>query len=110
MIDCFSKKGSAVPVNDNSGVWVTKAIESILPKKNVKHIQSDQGLEFFNKHFSAMMKSRGINHYHTFTHLKDSIIEKFNKTIKQWMWRQLSIQENYMWFDMLPKLLRKYNN
>lgn len=57
-----------------------------------------------------MMKSRGINHYHTFTRLKASIIEKFNKTIKQWMWRQFSIQENYMWLDMLPKLLRKYNN
>lgn len=44
MIDCFSKKGWAVPVEDKSGILVTIAIELMLPKKNVTHKQSDQGL------------------------------------------------------------------
>jgi hypothetical protein len=109
VIDCFSKKGWAAPVKDKSGPLVTKAMESILPD-NVKNLQTDQGLEFFNKHFSALMKARNINHYHTYSHMKASIVERWNRSLKGWMWREFSIQGNYKWLDMLPKLVDKYNN
>ena len=108
-IDCFSKKGWAVPVKDKSGPLVAKAMESILPN-NVKNLQTDEGLEFFNKWFAALMKQRNINHYHTYSHMKASICERFNRTLKTWMWREFSVQGNYKWLDLLPKLLHKYNN
>lgn len=58
------------------------------------------------------MKRRGINHYHTFSHLKVSIVDRFNRTLKNWMWTQFSLQGsyNYKWLDMLTNLLRKYIN
>src|SRR5436190_3938447 len=88
---------------------VKNALESILPQ-NVKNLQTDEGKEFFNKEFSKFTKKRNINHYHTYTHLKASIVERFNRTLKNWMWAEFSAQGSYKWIDMLPKLLNKYNN
>ena len=109
LIDCFSKKAWAVPIKDKTGLNVTKAVASVLPT-GVKNLQTDAGKEFFNKEFKALMDKRNINHYHTFTNMKAAIVERFNKTLKNWMWREFSVNGNYKWLDMLPKLLSKYNN
>lgn len=109
LIDCFSKKAYAAPVKDKTAKNVTAAMVSILPD-NVKNLQTDQGNEFFNSEFKALMKRRGINHYHTYSHLKASIVERFNRTIKTWMWAKFSAQGSYKWLSMLPGLLNKYNN
>src|SRR5436190_1221452 len=105
LIDCFSKKGYAVPVKDKTAENVKNAVESILPQ-NVKNLQTDEGKEFFNKEFSKFTKKRNINHYHTYTHLKASIVERFNRTLKNWMWAEFSAQGSYKWIDMIPKLLK----
>ena len=109
LIDCFSKKAWAVPIKDKTGLNVTKAVASVLPT-GVKNLQTDAGKEFLNKEFKALMDKRNINHYHTFTNMKAAIVERFNKTLKNWMWREFSVNGNYKWLDMLPKLLSKYNN
>ena len=109
LIDCFSKKGYAMPVKDKTAKQIKIAMESILPD-NVNHLQTDEGKEFFNKDFKELMKKRKIIHYHTYSHLKASIVERFNRTIKTWMWKAFSAQGNYKWLDLLPMLLKKYNN
>ena len=96
-------------MKDKSGIIVTKAMESILPS-NVKNIQSDNGKEFFNKHFSVLMNRHKINHYHTFSTTKAAIVERFQRTLKHWLFREFSAQGNYRWLEILPKLINKYNN
>lgn len=61
LIDIFSKKAYAVPLKNKTGLVVTQAIKTILPK-GVKNIHSDNGGEFFNKHFKEFVKSQNINH------------------------------------------------
>ena len=109
LIDCFSKKAYAAPLKDKTAKHVKLAMESILPN-NVKHLQTDEGKEFFNKDFNEFMKKRNITHYHTFSHIKASIVERFNRTLKTWMWEMFSAQGSYRWIDNLPKLINKYNN
>ena len=109
LIDCFSKKAYAVPLKDKTAKHVKIGMESILPD-NVKHLQTDEGNEFFNKDFNEFMKKRKITHYHTYSHLKASIVERFNRTIKTWMWEMFSAQGSYRWVDNLPKLINRYNN
>jgi len=46
------------------------------------------------------MKSYRINHYSTFNVLKASIVERFNITLKELMWRECSFNGKYMWIDM----------
>ncbi|KAJ8910625.1 hypothetical protein NQ315_012493 [Exocentrus adspersus] len=44
-----------------------------------KHIQSDNGKEFYNEPFSALMHQYGINHYSTFSTMKCAMVERIAK-------------------------------
>jgi hypothetical protein len=112
IIDTFSKYAYVLPVKTKSAIDIVNAMSIVL--KNVsqtpKNIQSDQGKEFFNKQFQQLMNKYDINHYHTFTHLKASICERFNRTLKNKMWKMFSMQGNFKWIHILKSLVDEYNN
>lgn len=112
VIDAFSKYAWAVPVKNKSGNEVAKAMESIFNKGTQPpvNLQTDLGTEFYNTHFQKLMKTLSINHYSTYTTLKAVIIERFNRTLKTWMWKQFSLQGSYKWIHILQDLINKYNN
>lgn len=110
VIDVLSKFAWAVPVRDKSGKAVTAAMKRVLTSRIPKNIQCDRGNEFYNKDFTALMNSYDINLYSTFSPLKASVVERFNRTIKVWMHKEFSVQGDYKWLDLLPTLLLKYNN
>jgi len=56
------------------------------------------------------MKSYRLNHYSTFSTLKASIVERFNRTLKELMWRELSFNGKYKLIDMYKQLISKYSN
>lgn len=111
-IDIFSKKGYARPLKNKQGIEVTKAMESIIEEIGdpPKNIHSDQGKELFNKDFKRLMNKHGINHFFTYTLIKGAIVERFNRTIKSWMWKLFSLNGSYEWISLLNNLLNKYNN
>jgi len=59
-----------------------------------KNLQTDDGTKFFSSKFKVFMKSFTINHYSTFSTLKASIVERFNRTLKGLMWGEFSFNEN----------------
>lgn len=111
-VDIFSKVAYARPLKNKTATETANAMESILQQigEPPKNIQSDQGKEFYGKPFQQLMKSYKINHYSTYTHLKASIVERFNRTFKSWMYKYLHYHGSYKWTDLLEKLLNKYNN
>ena len=110
IIDIFSKFAWAVPVKSKKGEDVTAAMKSVLDKGRVpQNLHVDRGREFYNLHFENLMKQYNINLYSTFTHLKASIYERFNCTLKNKMWMQFSLQGNYKWLDALKDLI-SYND
>jgi len=56
------------------------------------------------------LKSYRINHYSTFSTLKASIVERFNITLKELMWREFSSNGKYKWIDMYNQLINKNIN
>ena len=112
VINAFSKFAWAVPLKTKTGLEVEEAIKSILSgmKTIPSNIQTDDGKEFFNKDFKHLVKKYGINHYSTYSGLKASIVERFNRTLKNKMWKQFSMQGNYKWLDILKPLVDKYND
>ncbi|KAL6417814.1 hypothetical protein ACFW04_012515 [Cataglyphis niger] len=80
-----------------------------LQHKPPKNLQTN-GKEFYNKDFQKLMKQNEINHYSTYSDKKAAIVERFNRSLKELMWKQFSIQGNYKWVDILPNLLNIYNN
>lgn len=111
VIDNFSKYAWAEPLKRKNGADVTAAMNSILNKGRVpQKLQVDAGKEFYNHEFQTLMKKHDIHMYSTFSNLKASIVERFNRTLKTKMWMQFSYRGSYRWLEMLPELVNDYNN
>ena len=111
VIDIFSKFAWAVPLKSKSGHDLTNAMKSVLNQGRVpKNLHVDQGTEFYNSEHAELMRQRKIHLYSTFSHLKASIIERFNRTIKNKMWKRFSLRGSYAWYDILQELIKEYNN
>ena len=111
IIDTFSKYAWAIPIKSKTGIEVSAAMQSVFNEGRIpKNLQTDDGKEFFNKHFQNLMNKHKINHYSTYSSLKASIVERFNRTLKALMWKEFSVNGSYRWFDMIENLVHKYNN
>ena len=101
VIDIFSKFAWAVPTNTKSGSNITAAMRSVLEQgRQLRRLYADQGKEFFNAHFKRLMEEYNILLYSTFSNLKASICERFNRTLKTKMWKEFSFRGTYKWIDI----------
>lgn len=112
VIDIFSKFAWTEPVKNKTGICVTNAMQKIFKQSGhiCKKIHSDNGKEFFNKHFSKLMKSYNIHHYATFSGLKASICERLNRTLLTRLWKVFNLNGNHRWIHVIKKITHEYNN
>lgn len=111
VIDTFSKYAWTVALKTKTAVEVTKAMKKIFNMgRKPKNLQTDDGKEFFNKEFKDLMNKNQINHYSTFSVLKASIVERFNRTLKNMMWKEFSNRGSYKWIDEYQNLTKAYNS
>lgn len=102
-INIFSKYAWAIPLKTKSGKEVATAMNTILKIITApRNLHVDMGKEFYNKDFQDLMVRYKINMSSTYSGLKASICECFNRTLKEKMWKQFSLQGNYKWLDILP--------
>ena len=109
-IDTFSKQAQALPIKTKTGANMLKAFKILFKNKCPSKLQTDQGSEFFNSTLKPYFKSKNITHYHSYGETKASIIERFNRSLKERMWRHFSHKGNYKWVKVLPQLISSYNN
>ena len=87
-IDVFSKYARVVPLKNKTGPTLVKAFKTILASgRKPEKIMTDQGTEFLNRHFKALMKEEDIELYNTYNETKASIVERLIRTVKTKMWR-----------------------
>ena len=48
--------------------------------------------------------------YSTFNEGKAVVIERYYRTLKTKMYKQFTIQNNTIWYDIMDDLVKKYNN
>ncbi|XP_043479046.1 uncharacterized protein LOC122509234 [Leptopilina heterotoma] len=66
---------------------------------------------YSNKGFKYMLTVIDIfSKYAWAVAVKTSIVERFNRTLKNMMWPEFNLQGNYKWINLLPTLMSKYNN
>ena len=112
VIDVFSKYGWIKPLKDKKTESVSSAFDTIFKKSKRKPtmLWTDKGSEFISKHFKEFLKKNKIKLYHTENEEKSSIVERWNKTMKNRMWRMFSANNNTVYWDKLDKLVDDYNN
>lgn len=112
IIDVFSKFVFAEPIKSKTGENVTSALAKVFKQSGraPKNLQTDNGKEFYNSKFKALMKKHNVNHYSTFSNMKASVCERFNRTLKTIMWKEFNYQGSHKWLGTLAGLLDRYNN
>ena len=111
VLDVFSKYGWIVPLKDKKGETVTEAFKTILKEgRKPQYLWTDKGKEYYNKHVKELLDKNKITLYSTENEEKSSVCERWNRTIKTRMWKQFTVQGNTQYLDMLPKLVKQYNN
>ena len=110
VLDLFSKYGWIVPLKTKTGLEVSKAFESIFKKAKPKKLWVDKGKEYYNKNVLDLLAKNNIEIYSTENEEKSSVCERWNRTIKEKMYKRFTIQNNTVYIDILPKILASYNN
>ena len=109
-IDTFSKFAYATPMRTKTSTETAEAFERILNKKNTpKLLQVDRDKAFLGNPFLTMLKKHKIKLFHTNTKLKASIIERFNRTLLDKIFKMFTARNTQTWFNVLKKIVGTYN-
>jgi hypothetical protein len=110
VIDVLTKYAYAIPIKHKTGDEVTKAFAKIFRDKKPKMIQTDKGTEFINKVTQKLFTNEGVHWFTTENETKAQIVERFNRTLKEKMYRYFTANKTKRWINVLNDLVSNYNN
>ena len=109
-IDIFSKIAYAFPLKSKKIQDIKPCFEKIFEKNKPKYIWSDKESAFLSKEMQQFFKNNNVKIYHTNSHLKAVAIERFNRSLRELMMKHFTKNNNTVWYNILPKLIKIYNN
>ncbi|XP_012543416.1 uncharacterized protein LOC105840876 [Monomorium pharaonis] len=111
VIDVLSKYAWTVPLKSKSKRETADLIAEIISKsgRHPKNLQTDMGKEFYNADVQKLLQIHNINHYFMYSIMKASAIKRFNRMLKNYMWKQFTLSSSYNWIDLLWRLVSNYN-
>ena len=111
VIDVLSKYAWVVPLKDKTGKSLVDAFDAVFKKDGrvPERLQTDAGKEFLNKEFQRFLTSKNVHHFLTYNETKAQIVERFNRTPKNRMWRYFKFQNGRSYVEALPALVEGYN-
>jgi hypothetical protein len=112
VIDILSKYAWGIPLTNKRSSTVLDAFENIMKSSDRKpnKLWTDSGSEFYSTVFKKFLKENDIIIYSVYNENHSAVVERFNRTLKEAMWRKFDENDNQKWMKMLPELLYEYNN
>jgi hypothetical protein len=110
-IDVLSKYAWVIPLGSKSARSVKMAFQEIFKERKPLKLQTDLGTEFINETVRNYMKEVGVQQFFTWNpDIKASIVERFNRTIKQKLYKYMTYKDTKRYIDVLPDMVHSYNN
>lgn len=113
VIDVLSKFAWIEPLHDKTSGSVTRAFSQILSRSTPRfplQLQTDRGREFTGTPFQKfLIKKNIIFRAARNPDIKASIAERFNRTLKDRMWRYFTYTRNKRYINVLQKFVHAYN-
>ena len=99
-------------IDKKTGKDTTSAFLSILndSRRTPSNIRYDQGTEFKNKDCQHLLKLEKINAYEAINDTKAALVEQFNRTFKNKMYRYFTASNTLRYIDVLKELVESYNS
>ena len=112
VIDINSKYAWVFPLKDRKSVSIVNAFQSILNKSNRKpnKIWVDKGSEFYNRSMKSWLEKNYIEMYSTDNEGKSVVAERFIRTIKNKIYKQMTSISKNVYIDKLDDIVNEYNN
>ena len=111
VIDVFSKYGWIQPLKNKTGLEVEGAFKNIFAEGRVpEKLWVDKGKEFYNQHVKKLLDKLNIEMYSTENEEKSSVVERWNRTMKNKMYKYFTANMTRTYIDVLPEMVEKYNN
>ena len=101
-------------VRNKTSKSVATAFDRILARCKEQHpvlFQTDIGKEFLGKEMQQVLKNNSIN-YRVVRNpdIKAVVVERFNRTLRDRLWRYFTHTNTYRYIDILQKIVDAYNN
>ena len=85
-------------------------MKAFLKKSKPKKLWVDKGKEYYDKNELDLLAKNNIEIYSIENEEKSYVCERWNRTIKEKMYKRFTMQNNTVYIDILPKILSFYNN
>ena len=108
--DVFTKYSFAIPLKTKKTEELIKAFKTIFNTHKFAKIWTDQETGIYSNQFQEFLLNEDVGLYSTASEKKVSVIERFNRTLKEWMYKEFTKTKSTKWLKLLPKLVDKYNN
>ena len=105
VIDMFSKFVWIVPLKRKTGQEVASTFSGILRERRTSKMWADKGPKFYNKGDQKLVEL-----YSTENEEKSCVIERFNRTLKEKLFKIFSANNTRKYVDVLDLLVIQYNN
>ena len=107
-IDIFSKYAWSFPIKSKKISDIKPCFQKIFKERKPKFIWSVKESSFFSKKMLKFFEDHNIKIY--YSNLKAVVIERFNRSLRELMMKEFVKNNNTIWYNILPKLIKIYNN
>ena len=109
-IDIFSKYSWSFPIKSKKISDIKPCFQKIFKERKPKFIWSDKESSFFSNEMLKFFEDHSIKIYYTNSNLKAVVIERFNRSLRELMMKEFVKNNNTVWYNILQKLVKFYNN
>ena len=110
VLDVLSKYAWVQPLKAKTGVALVQAFDKIVKHgRQPNRLQTDRGKEFYNRTFQRWLEDQRIKHFSTEGDAKASVVERFNRTLTERLYRYFTAANTLRFDDVLPELVQGYN-
>ena len=111
VIDIYSIYAWVIPLENKKRITITNALQKILNESNHKpnKMWVDKGSEFYDE-MKSWLEKNDIQMYSTHNERKSVISEKCITTLKNKIYKYMTLVSKYIYIDKLDDIVNKYNN
>ena len=109
-IDIFSKYAWSFPIKSKKYQILNHVFKKFLKKENLNLYRVIKKAHFSVKKCLKFFEDHNIKIYYTNSNLKAVVIERFNRSLRELMMKEFVKNNNTIWYNILPKLIKIYNN
>ena len=111
-IHFYSKYAFVIPLKDKEGISIVNAFDKIIKQSNRKpnKIWVEQGGEFYNNVFKKWLSDNDVIMYSTYNEGKSVVAERFIRTLKNKLYKHMTVTGKNVYYDVLDDIVNEYNN